>query len=95
MTADIKPVACERRAFYLDALSAAEVKRTNRSSHVVWQIVSGEWKIQGPPVEFRGGWISGPAGWKTKREAVAALRELRESAARAQQEAEGNHGQGR
>lgn len=64
--------------FFRVALKDAVPVRVNKNSHIVWQLLYDGFALQGPPVKFRGGWVAGPSGWKTKREAVAALAELRE-----------------
>lgn len=72
-------------------MDAATVQRTNANSHIVWQILHGETKLvfSGPPEFYEGMRISGRIGWRTKREATAALEELRALASNDQVEARG------
>lgn len=58
-------------------LDTCTVKKTSRNSHIVWQILYGDRAVQGPPELFNETPISGRMGWKTKREALAALERLR------------------
>lgn len=67
------------KATALEILQRCTVKRTNKNSHIVFQILTPEGLyISGPPEEHNGTRISGRAGWKLKRDAVAALEKLKE-----------------
>ena len=65
--------------------SECEVRRTNANSHMVWQIIHAPTgsAVEGPRGVYpgrgalAGTGIMGSLGWKTKREACAALDELR------------------
>lgn len=73
------------------AIMGATVKRTNANSAMVWQLIGPDGHaISGPPGRYPddGSRLSfsvvmGNLGWKTKREATAALDELRAIARKA------------
>lgn len=61
----------------MSVLDGCVVLKTSRNSHIVWQIMCGSLPVSGPPESYGGSLISGRMGWKTKREALAALERLR------------------
>lgn len=78
----------DRRRAAAEVVRKATVQRTNANSAMVWQIISpGGDPLSGPPGVYPGkeGPLAGSAtmgalGWKTKREADAALAELNRKA---------------
>ena len=82
------PVGNDRRRAAAEAVREATVQRTNANSAMVWQIIGpGGEVVSGPPGVYPGreGPLAGSAtmgnrGWKTKREASAALAHLNRKA---------------